>query len=609
MTAGDKIDFFVSYRSSEEGWATWLAWQLEEAGYTTFVQAWDFRPGGNFVAEMQKGTTKCARTLAVLSPTYFESGFTMAEWYAAFANDPAGVNGLLLPVRVAECDVEGLLGQVIYVNLVGLDEAGARERLLAGVNRSRAKPSVAPRFPGATGSVRPKPGFPAHVSDDAAPPPGDNHHRRLAVKLLKAVERTPFFQALVHELAAGHAGQTGPTSSEQIVRWFSRCAPADDDVRELFYAVRRALQDAPSPQADLPLRRRCEEAAAALYCLAAACLVVRASQPLSLSYTIGVPSSEAIICAVIATGLFGGQVRLKPLERGDLPAAEYVFEVHTAFLGDQPVGDFERAAYLALFENDATATDISTYDGPLHERDRERLAARLRSIQKVYRASLCFVVRADFSENGYQHFGATHRVPVMVPDSAATSELLGMSVETLLAEIREFWAELEVMRGKAGPAPPSLPPSAPEKGAAMSPSGPIIHIGTVSGGVAVSTGSHSPTQTGTGHTASIDHREGADLAALIPLLQELAREIAAHPTAEKRDDLTAHVELAQHEAGKKEAADPNRIKRALDVIKSGAEGLKSGAEGLEQGGRILALCHKAYNVLAPLLNLPSSPLP
>lgn len=440
------------------------------------------------------------------------------------------------------------------------------------------------------------------VSDDAPPPAGDNHHRRLAVELLKAVEGTPFFQALVHELAAGHAGQTGPTTSEQIVRWFSRCAPAEDDVRELFYAVRRALQDAPSPQADLPLRRRCEEAAAALYCLAAACLVVRASQPLSLSYTVGVPSSEAIICAVIATGLFGGQVRLKPLERGDLPAAEYVFEVHTAFLGDQPVGDFERAAYLALFENDATATDISTYDGPLHERDRERLAARLRTIQKIRRASLCFVVRADFSENGYQHFGATHRVPVMVPDSAATSELLGMSVETLLAEIREFWAELEVMRGKAYPAHPSVPPSAPEKGAAMSQSGPIIQIGTVSGGVAVSTGSHSPTQTGTGHTASIDHREGADLAALIPLLQELAREIGAHPSAAKRDALTAHVELAQHEADKKNAADPGRIKRALDVI-------KSGAEGLEQGGRILALCHKAYNVLAPLLNLPSSPLP
>ena len=150
MADAGKIDFFISYRSWDESWATWLAWQLEDAGYTTFLQAWDFRPGGNFVNQMQKGTTECARTLAVLTPAYFESGFTKAEWYAAFAHDPAGEQGLLLPVRVAECDVEGLLGQVIYVNLVGLDEAAARERLLAGVNRSRAKPSVPPRFPGTT---------------------------------------------------------------------------------------------------------------------------------------------------------------------------------------------------------------------------------------------------------------------------------------------------------------------------------------------------------------------------------------------------------------------------------------------------------------------------
>ncbi|MBK8908176.1 MAG: TIR domain-containing protein [Rhodospirillales bacterium] len=609
MTAGDKIDFFVSYRSSEEGWATWLAWQLEEAGYTTFVQAWDFRPGGNFVAEMQKGTTKCARTLAVLSPTYFDSGFTKAEWYAAFANDPSGVNGLLLPVRVAECDVEGLLGQVIYVNLVGLDEVGARERLLAGVRRSRAKPSVAPSFPGATGSVHPKPGFPAppaNASDEAPPPPGDNHHLRLAVKLLKKVEGTPFFYALVDELEGVAAGGTVPGSSEQVVDCFSRCAPAEAEVLKLFYAVRRALRDAPSPQADLRLRRRCEEAAAALYCLAAACLVVRAAQAAGVQYVVRVPTSELIICAVIATALFGGEIRLKPPKREDkhkgLPATDYVFEVARSSTGEQPIHDFERAAYLALFENDQGATDISTYDGPLSETDREMLAARLGTYKNVDRASLCLVVRADFSEDAYKLFGALHQVPVMVPESAATRELLGMKVERLLAEIREFWAELNVMRGETGPSHPQPPSSQESGGATMSQSGPIIHIGTVSGGMAVSAGSHSPAQAGTGHTASVDHCEGADLAALTSLLQELAKEIAAHPSAEKRDELTAHVELAQHEAGKKEAADPNRIKRALDVI-------KSGADGLEQGGKILALCHKAYNVLAPLLNLPSSPLP
>jgi hypothetical protein len=37
-------------------------------------------------------------TLAVLSPDYLTSGFAEAEWAAAFAQDPTGELGLLLPV-------------------------------------------------------------------------------------------------------------------------------------------------------------------------------------------------------------------------------------------------------------------------------------------------------------------------------------------------------------------------------------------------------------------------------------------------------------------------------------------------------------------------------
>jgi hypothetical protein len=40
-------DFFISYNEADRGWAEWIAWQLEAEGYSTIVQAWDFRPGGN----------------------------------------------------------------------------------------------------------------------------------------------------------------------------------------------------------------------------------------------------------------------------------------------------------------------------------------------------------------------------------------------------------------------------------------------------------------------------------------------------------------------------------------------------------------------------------
>jgi len=47
--AENKKAFFISYNGKDEDWAKWIAWQLEAAGYSVIIQAWDFRPGDNFV--------------------------------------------------------------------------------------------------------------------------------------------------------------------------------------------------------------------------------------------------------------------------------------------------------------------------------------------------------------------------------------------------------------------------------------------------------------------------------------------------------------------------------------------------------------------------------
>jgi tetratricopeptide (TPR) repeat protein len=140
--------FFVSYAGADVRWAEWIAWELEQAGYRVVIQAWDFRPGSNFVLEMQKAAAECDRTLIVLSPAFLKSGFTAPEWAAAFATDPTGAKHKLLPVRVATCDPEGLLQSIVYIDLVGLNEAAAREALLSGVKPGRAKPASEPGFPG-----------------------------------------------------------------------------------------------------------------------------------------------------------------------------------------------------------------------------------------------------------------------------------------------------------------------------------------------------------------------------------------------------------------------------------------------------------------------------
>jgi TIR domain len=63
-----EVDFFISYTVSytvaDRAWAEWIAWYLEEARYTTVLQAWTFA-WRNFVVRMRDAMQTAARTLAV----------------------------------------------------------------------------------------------------------------------------------------------------------------------------------------------------------------------------------------------------------------------------------------------------------------------------------------------------------------------------------------------------------------------------------------------------------------------------------------------------------------------------------------------------------------
>ncbi|NEZ54165.1 TIR domain-containing protein [Adonisia turfae] len=83
-------DFFISYNSADRQWAEWIAYVLEEHGYSVIIQAWDFRPGGNFILDMQKATADAKRTVMVLSDDYLQALYTQPEWAAAFQQDPMG---------------------------------------------------------------------------------------------------------------------------------------------------------------------------------------------------------------------------------------------------------------------------------------------------------------------------------------------------------------------------------------------------------------------------------------------------------------------------------------------------------------------------------------
>ena len=140
-----KRDFFVSFNSADRAWATWIAWTLEENGHSVIFQNWDFK--GNFVLEMDKAHRETRRTVAVLSPDYLTSRYTQPEWAARFAQDATNEHDLLIPVRVRPFQIEGLLATVIYVDLVGCDEAMAKKHLVDRVSGIRMKPNEPPLWP------------------------------------------------------------------------------------------------------------------------------------------------------------------------------------------------------------------------------------------------------------------------------------------------------------------------------------------------------------------------------------------------------------------------------------------------------------------------------
>jgi TIR domain-containing protein len=71
----------------------------------------------------------------------------MAEWAAAFVQDPGGSKGTLIPVRVADFKPPGLLASIVYIDLCGKDETHACETLIRGIEQGRRKRKIS--FPGA----------------------------------------------------------------------------------------------------------------------------------------------------------------------------------------------------------------------------------------------------------------------------------------------------------------------------------------------------------------------------------------------------------------------------------------------------------------------------
>jgi len=139
----------------DQAWAEWISLVLEQVGYRVVVQAWDFG-SGNFVEQMERAVRRARRLLPVLSETYLESRYGLIEW-TAFAKNLSEI----IPVQIEDIVTRSILGANVRVNLCGLAEHDAAERLRSRIQALVGPPLHAPqrrreaRFPGTVVQIAP----------------------------------------------------------------------------------------------------------------------------------------------------------------------------------------------------------------------------------------------------------------------------------------------------------------------------------------------------------------------------------------------------------------------------------------------------------------------
>jgi len=144
MTTSAQRTILISYSPADQAWADWIAGQLTAHGLAALPQAWDFRPHEPIASEIERAMKGFERTVVVLSPAYVTALQTRPEWASALSHNPGKGAGRFLAVRVREYDLQVSHANVPFVDLVGLDEAEAGNRLVGALLGSEPAPPDAP---------------------------------------------------------------------------------------------------------------------------------------------------------------------------------------------------------------------------------------------------------------------------------------------------------------------------------------------------------------------------------------------------------------------------------------------------------------------------------
>lgn len=152
----EQKNFFISHSSVDKEYAEWIAWILEEAGYSTIIDSWDFPRGKGFIDCMDEGMIDCEQAIAVVSPEYWTANYTDPEWKYFFQLEQEDKKTKIFLVETRSSDIRPVLRDKLRIILSNIaDENEAKNRLLEDLPSDIKKNSSQKRNP-----PKPKPNFP-----------------------------------------------------------------------------------------------------------------------------------------------------------------------------------------------------------------------------------------------------------------------------------------------------------------------------------------------------------------------------------------------------------------------------------------------------------------
>jgi hypothetical protein len=139
-------DFFISYTGADSDRATWVAELLEDNDYSVTIQAWDFRPGDNFISKINEALLECKKVIVILSKSYLESKWCEMEWTSKLAEQAKLKEGCIIPIRIEPIDLKGLLSPIVYIDIVDKTEDEAKRRILSEIGSKDRKSNGYPSY-------------------------------------------------------------------------------------------------------------------------------------------------------------------------------------------------------------------------------------------------------------------------------------------------------------------------------------------------------------------------------------------------------------------------------------------------------------------------------